>query len=51
MKMGFVAAQRAAIEKIRRQIRRRGRRARNRMLADKSHHADKKAARRSVEME
>ena len=48
MKRGYVAAQRAEIEKIRRQKRRRSRRAKNRMLADKSHHADKKAARRSV---
>jgi protein subunit release factor B len=51
MKNGFVAAQRAEIEKIRRQKRKRSRRAKNNMLADKSHHADKKAARRSVAME
>jgi len=50
-KMGFVAAQRAAIEKIRRQKRRRSRRARNKMLDDKSHQADKKAARRPVRMD
>jgi peptide chain release factor len=43
---GFVAAQRAAIEKIRRQKRKRSRRAKVRMLADKSRHADKKAMRR-----
>jgi protein subunit release factor B len=49
-KNGFVAAQRAEIEKIRRQKRKRSRRAREKMLADKSRHADKKAARRSVEM-
>src|SRR5271170_2754372 len=48
---GYVAAQRAEIEKIRRQKRKRSRRAKNRMLADKSHHADKKAARRFVAME
>jgi protein subunit release factor B len=47
-KSGFVAAQRAEIEKIRRQKRRRSRRAKNKMLADKSRHADKKAARRPV---
>ena len=47
-KNGFIAAQRAEIEKIRRQKRRRSRRAKNKMLADKSHHADKKASRRSV---
>jgi protein subunit release factor B len=50
-KNGFVAAQRAEIEKIRRQKRRRSRRAKNKMLADKSHHADKKASRRPVGME
>jgi len=50
-KNGFVAAQRAAIEKIRRQKRKRSRRAKNKMLADKSHHGEKKAARRSVAME
>src|SRR5580700_491163 len=50
-KNGFVAAQRAEIEKIRRHKRRRSRRAKNKMLADKSHHADKKAARRPVGME
>src|SRR5258705_13976907 len=50
-KIGFVAAQRAEIEKIRRQKRKRSRRAKAKMLADKSHHADKKAARRSVAME
>jgi len=47
-KTGFVAAQRSEIEKIRRQKRKRSRRAKNRMLADKSHHAGKKAARRPV---
>jgi protein subunit release factor B len=51
MKRGYVAAQRAEIEKIRRQKRRRSRRAKNRMLADKSHHSDKKASRRPVGME
>jgi len=44
---GQIAAQRARIEKIRRQKRKRSRRAKARMLADKSHHADKKAARRA----
>lgn len=48
---GVIAAQRAEMEKIRRQKRRRSRRAKNKMLADKSHHADKKAARRPVGME
>ncbi len=45
---GRVAAERARIEKIRRQKRRRSRRAKQRMLADKSHHAAKKEARRPV---
>jgi peptide chain release factor len=48
---GFVAARRAEIEKIRRQKRKRSRRAKARMLADKSRHANKKAARRSVSPE
>ena len=48
MKTGFVAAQRAEIEKIRRQKRKRSRRAKARMLADKAHHAAKKEARRPV---
>ena len=47
-KHGFVAAQRAEIEKIRRQKRKRSRRAKNKMLNDKSHHAGKKAARRPM---
>ena len=47
-KNGFRAAQRAEIEKIRRQKRKRSRRAKVRMLADKSHHGEKKAARRRV---
>jgi hypothetical protein len=50
-KNGFVAAQRAEIEKIRRQKRKRSRRAKNKMLADKSHHGEKKAARRPISME
>jgi len=50
-KNGFIAAQRAEIEKIRRQKRKRSRRAKNKMLADKSHHSGKKAARRPVAME
>jgi protein subunit release factor B len=50
-KTGFVAAQQAEIEKIRRQKRKRSRRAKVRMLADKSHHAEKKAARRAFPMD
>jgi protein subunit release factor B len=45
-KNGFVAAQRAEIEKIRRQKRKRSRRAKARMLDAKSQHGEKKAARR-----
>jgi peptide chain release factor len=44
---GRVAAERARIEKIRRQKRKRSRRAKERMLADKSRHSEKKAARRA----
>jgi len=51
MKTGFVAARRAEIEKIRRQKRKRSRRAKAWMLADKSHHAEKKAARRAIPMD
>ena len=47
-KNGSVAAQRAEIEKIRRQKRKRSRRAKDRMLANKSHNAAKKESRRSV---
>jgi protein subunit release factor B len=50
-KNGFIAVQRAEIEKIRRQKRKRSRRAKNKMLADKSHHGEKKAGRRQVGME
>ena len=50
-KKGYVAAQRSEMERIRRQKRKRSRRAKQRMLADKAHHAGKKAARRSVAME
>ena len=48
LQKGYVATRRAEIEKIRRQKRRRSRRAKARMLADKSHHAAKKTARRPV---
>jgi peptide chain release factor len=47
-KNGFIAARRAEIEKIRRKKRKRSRRAKNKMLADKSRQAEKKAARRPV---
>jgi len=45
---GFVAARRDEIERIRRQKRKRSRRAKERMLADKSQHADKKAFRKKI---
>jgi peptide chain release factor len=45
-KTGHVESERAKIEKIRRQKRKRSRRAKARMLADKAYHSDKKAARR-----
>jgi protein subunit release factor B len=48
---GFVAARRDEIERIRRRKRKRSRRAKERMLADKSHHADKKAARQRISAE
>jgi protein subunit release factor B len=48
LKRGFVASERAAIEKIRRQKRKRSRRAKDRLLADKARHSDKKDSRRSV---
>ena len=45
---GFVATQRAEIEKIRRQKRKRSRRAKARMLDSKSKNSARKSARRSV---
>jgi protein subunit release factor B len=45
LQTGQVAAQQSRIEKIRRQKRKRSRRAKERMLADKSRHSDKKASR------
>ena len=50
-KNGFVAAERDRVEKIRRQKRKRSKRAKARMLADKAHHSGKKALRRSIGME
>lgn len=51
LQRGYVDAERARIEKIRRQKRKRSRRAKQRMLADKSHHAAKKEFRRPVVLE
>lgn len=48
---GFVAAKRDEIERIRRQKRKRSRRARERMLADKAHQSEKKAGRGKAMME
>jgi protein subunit release factor B len=48
LQKGHVEAQRAVIEKIRRQKRRRSGRAKQRMLVDKSHRAAKKESRRRV---
>jgi protein subunit release factor B len=50
-KNGFIAARRAEIEKIRRQKRKRSRRAKDKMLAAKAHHSDKKASRRNISSE
>src|SRR5882672_3284931 len=49
LKNGFVATERARIEKIRRQKRRRSRRAKERMLEGKSHHAAKKEGRKRID--
>jgi peptide chain release factor len=48
LKKGYVDAERSRIEKIRRQKRKRSRRAKARMLDNKSHHGAKKASRRFV---
>lgn len=45
---GFVAARRAEIERIRRQKRKRSRRAKEKMLANKARQAEKKGLRRRV---
>ncbi len=48
LQRGAASAEAQRIEKIRRQKRKRSRRAKDRMLANKSHHAAKKESRRSV---
>src|SRR5437773_1408322 len=48
LQKGELASERAHIEKIRRQKRRRSRRAKERILANKAHHAAKKERRKSV---
>lgn len=47
LRTGRIAAEQARIEKIRRQKRKRSRRAKERMLADKARHSAKKTARRA----
>lgn len=51
LRKGYVQAERDRIEKIRRQKRKRSRRAKERMLAEKAQHSAKKSARRPVIME
>lgn len=51
LQQGELTAERARVGKLRRQKRKRSKGAKNRMLADKSHHAGKKAARRPVTMD
>jgi len=51
LRTGHVAAERARIEKIRRQKRRRSRRAKERILADKARQSAKKARRRESDFE
>src|SRR5437016_14113823 len=48
MQKGFVEAERAHIEKVRRQKRKRSSRAKQRMLADKARHGEKKRLRSAV---
>ncbi len=48
---GYVARERSRIEKIRRQKRKRSRRTKERMLADKARHAEKKQLRGPVRIE
>ena len=47
LQTGQAAAERASLEKIRRQKRKRSRQAKERILADKSHQSQKKASRRA----
>jgi protein subunit release factor B len=51
LKKGYVDAERSRVEKIRRQKRKRSRRAKARMLDNKSHHGAKKESRRPVGMD
>jgi protein subunit release factor B len=51
LQKGYVDTERARVEKIRRQKRKRSRRAKARMLADKSHQSAKKTFRRPVALD
>lgn len=51
LRKSHAAAERARVEKLRRQKRKRSRGSKNRMLADKSRHAEKKKLRRSFPAE
>ena len=51
LKHGHVAAERSRIEKIRRQKRKRSRRAKERMLVNKAHQSEKKTARQKFSAE
>src|SRR5207249_11279688 len=51
LQKGFVASERSRIEKVQRQKRKRSRRAKERMLADKAHHGEKKRLRGAVAMD
>jgi protein subunit release factor B len=46
---GFIAAKRDEIERIRRQKRKRSRRAKDKMLANKGHHSEKKDLRKKIQ--
>jgi peptide chain release factor len=48
---GFVEAERTTNEKIRRQNRKRSRRAKERLLADKARHGEKKRQRKTISLE
>jgi len=51
MQKGRLEAERASIEKIRRQKRKRSRRAKDRMLADKARHSEKKRLRGTADLD
>ena len=51
MQKGYVDAERARVEKVRRQKRKRSRRAQERMLANKARHSEKKQLRGAVTMD